>query len=149
MSCEYLRDILSANTELDRILRAYALGYVSITGPRLFGLLRILKRKDVTTEQKFQLVSRDASVLVHLCTPSYFLLLQLVVCSSHQCPIDLNLTPSNNLASECSYNLHPCQPLPYILRHNHRRRYTSTTHCHIISGQTEENILPQQQYRTI
>src|SRR5271155_1864638 len=39
-----------------RIIRAYALGYLSSTGPRLLGALRFLRRKDKTTEEKLNLV---------------------------------------------------------------------------------------------
>lgn len=60
--CQYARATLSADTELDRLLRAYALGYVSVTAPRLFALLRTWKRTDVNVEKKVKLVSRYAAV---------------------------------------------------------------------------------------
>lgn len=42
---------------LKPILRAYALGYASSTIPRLFGLLRTLRRQDRTIQEKLDLVS--------------------------------------------------------------------------------------------
>jgi hypothetical protein len=38
------------------VLRAYALGYASSTIPRLLGLLRSMRRKDKTTQEKLDLV---------------------------------------------------------------------------------------------
>lgn len=37
-------------------LRAYALGYASATGPRLLGFLRTLRRKDLTVQEKLDLL---------------------------------------------------------------------------------------------
>jgi hypothetical protein len=39
------------------ILRAYALGYLSATGPRLISFLGLLRKKDVSYEEKFKHVS--------------------------------------------------------------------------------------------
>ncbi|KAF7503313.1 hypothetical protein GJ744_003994 [Endocarpon pusillum] len=38
------------------IIRAYALGYLSVTGPKLFALLRVLTRKDTSIEAKARLL---------------------------------------------------------------------------------------------
>lgn len=44
------------------ILRAYALGYVSITGPRLLGLLGFIRRKDVSIKEKLRRVSFKVTI---------------------------------------------------------------------------------------
>ena len=58
--------MLRADSRLNSILRAYALAYVSVTGPRLFGLLRSFHRKDLTFEEKVQLV-RDVLFVSNRC----------------------------------------------------------------------------------
>jgi hypothetical protein len=51
---------------LKPILRAYALGYASSTIPRLFGLLRTLRRQDRTIQEKLDLVSHVSPLLGNL-----------------------------------------------------------------------------------
>lgn len=41
---------------LKPLLRAYALGYVTFTGPRLFGFLRSLRRQNLSTQEKLNLL---------------------------------------------------------------------------------------------
>ncbi|RVX70951.1 hypothetical protein B0A52_06109 [Exophiala mesophila] len=43
-------------TSLKPILRAYTLGYISVTGPRLFGFLRAIRRSDLSTLDKLRLL---------------------------------------------------------------------------------------------
>jgi hypothetical protein len=62
---------------MNPVLRAYALGYASSTIPRLLGLLRVLRRKDRTTQEKLDLVRRTS---VRLFCP-----LQLPTVSRPQC----------------------------------------------------------------
>jgi hypothetical protein len=50
---------------LKPILRAYALGYASSTIPRLFGLLRTLRRQDRTIQEKLDLVSYVSALLLN------------------------------------------------------------------------------------
>lgn len=38
-------------------LRAYTLGYISVTGPRLLGFLRAIRRKDLTVQEKLSILS--------------------------------------------------------------------------------------------
>lgn len=38
------------------LIRAYALGYITVTGPRLFGFLRVLSRRDVSLAEKLNLL---------------------------------------------------------------------------------------------
>lgn len=49
------------------VLRAYALGYASSTIPRLMGLLRTLRRKNKTTQEKLDLVCEIPSLVNSSC----------------------------------------------------------------------------------
>lgn len=51
-----MTDSIPALPSLKPALRAYALGYLSVTGPRLFGFLRVIRRTDLSTHDKLHLL---------------------------------------------------------------------------------------------
>ena len=49
------------------VLRAYALGYLASTGPRLFGFLSVIRRKDIRLNDKLRLLATILKTSTELC----------------------------------------------------------------------------------